>query len=352
MSVNQRRVALITGGNSGIGFATASKLVAGGFHVILASRNQATSAQACGRLRAANPNASVESIPLDLASFAAVRQCAAAFQAKGYPLHVLINNAGGSIPGKHARLTADGFELTLGTNHLGHFLLTHLLLDDLQRSAPARVITVSSQLHIPGYAGGPPPDFDYDNLKGEKYYNAAIFYRNSKLANMWFTYELQRRLAGAGVTSNAVCPGFVPAAIGDRRTAPIVRFLYQQILARMPFARSLEQASASYLIAATDPRLEGVGGKFIVDGKARRSSDDSYDEHKARRLWEMSEVWCGLKVSGVALRVTSQPSIVNADRAAEEKGQRPDRNDQPQPRPDEGRNPGEPAEGDCVIDEA
>ena len=285
---------MITGGNSGIGFATARKLAAKGFHVILASRNQQTSAQAIARIRASQPNASVESIPLDLASFASVRQCAAAFQAKGYPLHVLINNAGGSNPGKQTRFTADGFELTFGTNHLGHFLLTNLLLDDLKRSAPARVITVSSQLHIPGYGGGPPPDFDYDNLKGEKYYNANIFYRNSKLANMWFTYELQRRLKGTGVTSNAVCPGFVPAAIADRRTSPVERFMYKHILARMPFARSLEQASTSYLFAATDPSLEGVGGKFIVDGKGRRSSDESYDEQKARRLWDLSWASCGL----------------------------------------------------------
>ena len=196
--------------------------------------------------------------------------------------------------GKQARFTTDGFEMTLGTNHLGHFLFTNLLLDDLKRSAPARVITVSSQLHIPGYAGGKPPDFDYDNLKGEKYYDANVFYRNSKLANMWFTYELQRRLTGTGVTSNAVCPGFVPAAIADRRTSPIDRFMYKQVLARMPFARSLEQASASYMVAATDPSLEGVGGKFIVDGKERRSSDDSYDEAKARRLWDLSWAWCGL----------------------------------------------------------
>lgn len=300
MSVNQRRVAMITGGNSGIGFAVASKLAAQGFHVILASRNQQTSARAMARIHAGNPNASVESLPLDLASFAAVRQCAAAFQAQGYPLHVLINNAGGSIAGKQASFTTDGFELTLGTNHLGHFLLTNLLLDNLKRSAPARVITVSSQLHIPGYGGGPPPDFDYDNLKGEKYYDARVFYRNSKLANMWFTYELQRRLTGAGVTSNAVCPGFVPAAIADRRTSLIERFMYKQILARMPFARSLEQASASYLVAATDPHLEGAGGKFIVDGKERRSSDDSYDEQKARRLWELSWAWCGLDVIGPA----------------------------------------------------
>lgn len=296
MSVNSPRVAMITGGNSGIGFATATRLAAHGFHVIMASRNQQTSAQAIARIRARQPDASIESIPLDLASFASVRQCAAAFQAKGYPLHVLINNAGGSIPGKHARFTADGFEMTFGTNHLGHFLFTNLLLDSLTRSAPARVITVSSQLHIPGYAGGKPPDFDYDNLKGEKYYDANVFYRNSKLANMWFTYELQRRLTGTGVTSNAVCPGFVPAAIAERRTSPVERFLYKQILARMPFARSLEQASTSYMVAATDPGLEGVGGKFIVDGKERCSSEESYDEQRARRLWDASWAWCGLGV--------------------------------------------------------
>ena len=294
MSDTPSRVAMITGGNSGIGFATARKLAAQGFHVILASRNQQTSAQAIARIQAGQPTASVESIPLDLASFASVRQCAAAFQAKGYPLHVLINNAGGAIKGKQASFTADGFEMTFGTNHLGHFLLTNLLLDNLKRSAPARVITVSSQRHIPGYAGGPGAKFDYDNLKGEKFYDPATFYCNSKLANMWFTYELQRRLTGSGVTSNAVCPGFVPEAIGDRRTSPLDRLLYRKILPRMPFARSLDQASASYVMAATDPRWEGVGGKFIVDGKERRSSDESYDEARARQLWELSWVWCGL----------------------------------------------------------
>jgi retinol dehydrogenase 12 len=295
VSVNPSPVALITGGNSGIGFATARKLAAKGFHVIMASRNQQTSAQAIARIRVGQPNAYVESIPLDLASFASIRQCAATFQSKGYPLHVLINNAGGSIKGKQASFTADGFEMTFGTNHLGHFLLTNLLLGNLKRSAPARVITVSSQLHIPGYGGSPGANFDYANLKGEKFYDPAAFYRNSKLANMWFTYELQRRLTGSGVTSNAVCPGFVPEAIGDRRTAPMDRLLYRKILPHMPFARSLDQASDSYLMAATDPRWEGVGGKFIVDGKERRSSAASYDEEKAQRLWDLSWAWCGLE---------------------------------------------------------
>jgi len=295
MSANQLRVAMITGGNSGIGFATANKLAAKGYAVILASRNQQASGQAIVRIQTVNPDAIVESIPLDLSSFASVRQCASAFQAKGYPLHILINNAGGSVPGKQASFTIDGFELTLGTNHLGHFLLTNLLIEDLKRSTPARVVTVLSELHNPAYAGGPAPDFDYNNLKGEKYYNPQVFYRNSKLANMWFAYELQRRMTGTGVTSNAVCPGFVPAAIAARRKSPIENFFYAQIMARMPFARSLEQASDSYIFAATDAALEGVGGKFIVNCKQKRSSDDSYEEEKARRLWELSWEWCGLK---------------------------------------------------------
>ena len=295
MTINSQRVAIIRGGNGGIGFATVSKLAKIGFVVILASRNQKTSMQAIERIQANTPNAHIESIPLDLASFTSIRQCVAEFQSKGYPLHILINNAGGSVPGEQASFTADGFELTFGTNHLGHFLLTNLLLEDLKRSAPARVITVSSELHNPDHAGGPAPDFDYDNLKGEKYYHPQIFYRNSKLANLWFAYELQRRLAGTGVTSNAVCPGFVPAAIAARRKSPISRFFYAQIMSRMPFARSLEEASSSYMFASTAPELEGIGGKFIVDSKEKRSSAESYDEEKARRLWEMSWQWCGLE---------------------------------------------------------
>jgi len=294
MIEKQSRIAMITGGNSGIGFATVRKLTLKGYHVILASRNQQSSQNAISKIRTQNPGASIESIPLDLASFASVRECVEVFQGKDLPLHVLINNAGGSIPGKTAKFTRDGFEMTFGTNHLGHFLLTQLLLDDLIQSAPARVITVSSQLHIPGYGNGPPPDFDYENLKGEKYYDARIFYKNSKLANVWFAYELQRRLVNTGVTSNAVCPGFVPEAIGERRNSTFERFFYKKIMTKMPFARSLDQASDSYLSVAIDSRFDGVGGKFIVDGEAISSSEESYDEQKALRLWQSSMVWCGL----------------------------------------------------------
>ncbi|MBT3322529.1 MAG: SDR family NAD(P)-dependent oxidoreductase [Anaerolineae bacterium] len=294
MPTNQERVAMITGGNGGIGFATVKKLAAKGYHVFLASRNQEASRKAIEHIHAEQPDATVESIPLDLASFESIRACVSAFQAKRYPLHLLINNAGQMFDSKEGRFTADGFEITFGVNHLGHFLLTNLLLEDLKRSAPARVITVSSSLHDPALKQGPPTDFDYDNLKAEKYFDAQVFYKNSKLANIWFAYELNRLLEGTGVTSNAVCPGFVPAAIGARRKSPFSKFFFTQILAQMPFARSLDEASDSYLVAATKPKFGSEGGYFIVDGEEKRSSDESYDEEKAHILWEKSLAWCGL----------------------------------------------------------
>jgi retinol dehydrogenase-12 len=294
MNPSQPLTAMITGGNSGIGFATVKKLTARGYRVLLASRNQDATQKAIAAIRAEQPEAQVEALELDLASFASIRACVDAFHETGYPLHLLINNAGGSIAGEQARFTEDGFEMTFGINHLGHFLFTNLLLDDLKKSAPARVITVASQLHNPK-SPGPKADFDYDNLKGEKYYHQQIFYRNSKLANIWFAYELNRRLAGTGVTSNAVCPGFVPAAIGARRETPLAKFMFTRILPKMPFARSLAQASDSYLVAATQPEFGREGGQFIADSKAIASSEASYDEAEARILWEKSLAWCGLK---------------------------------------------------------
>ncbi len=155
MITSQQRVAMITGGNSGIGFATVTRLASLGYHVILAARNLEASKAAISRLRSTQPNAILESIPLDLASFASIRQCVDNFHAKGYPLHLLINHAGAVIYGKQASFTADGFEKTFQTNYLGHFLLTQLLLEDLKSSAPARIINVTSQTHIPGYGRGP-----------------------------------------------------------------------------------------------------------------------------------------------------------------------------------------------------
>jgi len=193
MSHGQQRYVIVTGGSQGIGLAAVHKLAAQGCHIVIASRNQQVSPQAIAKVKTATPGAQVEAMPLDLASFSSVRKCAATYIANGYPLHMLINNAGGMIYGKRACFSVDGFELTLQTNHLGHFLLTDLLLDVMKASGSARVVNVSSQTHIPGFGGGP-PGFDWDNLKAEKYYSQAVFYKNVKLITMM--WDMSRQWCG------------------------------------------------------------------------------------------------------------------------------------------------------------
>ncbi|MBP7692342.1 MAG: SDR family NAD(P)-dependent oxidoreductase [Anaerolineales bacterium] len=289
--MSDQRFALITGGNRGMGYATAVKLAQRGLRIVIATRDAARGAEAAEAIRRAVPGAQAEALPLDLSSFASIRAGAAEYGRRGYPLHVLLNNAGlGSYP-PPIRFTPDGHELIFGTNHLGPFLLTNLLLPVLERSAPARVVVVSSRRHIPNYAGRQPVDFDYANLRGEKYFNSAACYCNSKLANVWFTYELQRRLAGTGVTANAVCPGFVPATIAENR-AGLARIFYKEVMARMPFASTVENAAEMYAQVAVDPAW-AVGGQFVADFQAIRSSAESYDAAKARRCWEQSAAWCG-----------------------------------------------------------
>lgn len=290
--MTEERFALITGGNRGMGFATAVKLAQRGLRIIVATRDATRGAQAAEAIRRAVPGAAAEALPLDLSSFASIRAAAAEYQRRGYPLHVLVNNAGlGSYP-PPIRFTPDGHELIFGTNHLGPFLFTNLLRETLQRSAPARVVVVSSRRHIPDYAGGQPVDFDYANLRGEKYFKSATCYCNSKLANVWFTYELQRRLAGTGVTANAVCPGFVPATIAENRRG-LERFFYKEIMSRMPFASTVENAAEMYAQVAAEPQW-AAGGQFVADFKAIPSSPESYDAAQARRCWDESARWCGL----------------------------------------------------------
>ena len=285
------QVAIVTGGNRGIGFETAKALAARGVHVIIAARNRERGEAALASLRSAIANAQVDVMEIDLASLASVRRFAEQYQARGLPLHILINNAGYIGLDKQIHLTQDGFELEFGTNHLGHFLLTNLLLPILKASAPARVITVSSIRHMKGKAGKG-ADFDFGNLKGEKWYDPRIFYNNTKLANIWFAYELQRRLAGTGVTSVAACPGFVPETLGAAKTG-FARWFYSKALMLIPAARTADVSGKELADLALNPEFAGVGGKFYADGKEIRSSDESYDEAKAKRLWDLSTEWTG-----------------------------------------------------------
>ncbi|HEY3451646.1 MAG TPA: SDR family NAD(P)-dependent oxidoreductase [Myxococcales bacterium] len=291
------KVAIVTGGNRGLGNATVEKLARRGFHVVLTARKDGEAVAASVRARV--PDAQVQSLPLDLASFESIRAFAKAFHALGLPLHLLVNNAGLMNTDPKPAQTAEGFELTLGTNHIGHFLLTHLLLGDLQRSAPSRLVVLSSAMHRQGLGPGPGPDFDYDNLNGEKSFHPVCAYRNSKLANLWFARELARRLEGKAVAVVAVNPGWVPATIAETRESAFQRFLFRHVYPLFPFARTIDQAVENTVFAATDPALQSQSGGYFEDLKPGIVSDDAKDEAKARRLWEASCGWCGLASFGV-----------------------------------------------------
>ncbi len=291
MTDKQQNSVIVTGGNRGIGYATAVALAKRGTHVIITSRDVRRGEESAARLRAEVPDASAEVMQLDLASLANIRQFAGAYLAAGKPLHALINNAGAIGLGKEIQFTQDGFELEFGINHIGHFLLTKLLMPALVQAAPARVITVSSIRHIPG-KGGKGAQFDFDNLKGEKGFDPRLAYNNTKLANVWFTHELQRRHGKDGIIAIAACPGFVPQTLGATRSG-VSAFFYNRVLMMIPAARTADVSGEELAVLALDPQYSKAGGRFFVDGAEARSSDESYDAAKAARLWELSENWTG-----------------------------------------------------------
>jgi NAD(P)-dependent dehydrogenase (short-subunit alcohol dehydrogenase family) len=211
----QGRTAVITGANTGLGFQTAKVLAQHGATVVLACRNLDKAANAAARVRAAAPRATVSTLQLDLASLASVRRAAERLRADHPRIDLLINNAGGVIP-RH-RLTEDGFELTLATNHLGPFALTGLVLDRLLAVPGSRVVTVSSIGHRRG-------TINFDDLHFQRGYRHQAAYFQSKLANLLFTYELQHRLAAAGAATVAVAahPGNARTEFG-RELSPMVR---------------------------------------------------------------------------------------------------------------------------------
>ena len=207
------RVALITGANTGIGLVTARELAAQGAHVFIACRAAATGQAAVADIRARAAGAQVELLALDLGDFDSVRACAAAFLERGLPLQLLINNAG--LAGSKG-LTKSGFELAFGTNHMGHFLLTTLLLERIRASAPARIVTVSSRAHtrVDG--------IDWAAVRQPSQSTGALReYGVSKLANALFSAELSRRLEGSGVNTYALHPGVVATDVWRAVPAPL-----------------------------------------------------------------------------------------------------------------------------------
>ncbi len=269
------KVCLVTGGNSGIGKATAIGLAELGARVVIVSRDKDKGEAALIEIRARRGNRNVEMMQADMSSQDSVRQLANDFARRYKGLHVLINNAGIILPKRV--VTVDGLEATFATNHLGHFLLTNLLLGLIKASAPSRIINITSSAHRG-------TEVNFEDLQGEKKYSGFQAYSQSKLANVLFTYELARRLGGTGVTVNCLHPGVVRTGFGKDQGG----LFSIGIRIVSPFMMSPERAARAAIYLATSPELDGVTGKHFSKGKEEKSSMESYDQAAAERLWKVS----------------------------------------------------------------
>lgn len=269
---NRSRVYLITGANAGVGRATAERLAETGAQVVLVCRDRGRGEAARREIVAATGNKGVELLIADLSSQRQVRELAAEFLSRYERLDLLINNA--AVLPRRRQVTADGLEQQFAVNHLAPFLLTNLLLDILRRSAPSRVVTVSSEAHREGR-------IDFADLQGERSYRRLRAYRQSKLANILFTRELSRRLQGSGVTANSVHPGVVATKLlfSGWRSAGLVR----------PFLRSPEGGARPVSYLALSPEVAGISGRYFVDRRPVEPSSRAQDPETAKRLWEVSE---------------------------------------------------------------
>jgi NAD(P)-dependent dehydrogenase (short-subunit alcohol dehydrogenase family) len=284
------RVAIVTGGNSGLGFGTAAVLADKGAHVVLAVRNLDKGNDAANRIKSKSPNAVVALQELDLTSLESVHKAAAQLRADHPRIDLLINNAGVMyVPTRET--TQDGFEMQFGTNHLGHFALTGQLLDNMLQVEGSRVVTVSSVGHRILAR------IHFDDLQLERRYNRVESYGQSKLANLLFTYELQRRLKLKGAPTIAVAahPGFADTELMRHLPGFIPDFVWR------PFTQRADIGALPTLRAATDPGVQG-GQYYGPDGigeaqghpKLVKSSAQSHSEGLQRRLWTVSEELTGV----------------------------------------------------------
>lgn len=271
-----RPVAVVTGANGGVGREISRGLLSRGFRVVLAVRDLAKGEATTHTLGGGEP------MRLDLADLESVRACSAALLARHARIDLLVNNAG--MHTAERALTPQGIETTFATNHLGHYLLTRLLLDRLRASAPARVVHVASEAHR--FAR-----LDLDDPMRTRRWSGVLAYTQSKLANVMFSHALARRLEGTGVTSNAVHPGSVRTgwARGDGSG------LFRHVVAvASPFLVSPEKGARTPLWVATDPALAGANGRYFVRGRERASSGASRDVEAQERLWALSASLVGL----------------------------------------------------------
>ena len=274
------RTVVITGGNSGIGKETAVALARDGARVIIAARDPVRAAAAVDDIIARSGSTSVERVGLDLASIASIRDCAAVLATKTDRLSVLINNAGVIL--RRRQTTSDGFEMTFGVNHLGHFLLTELLHGLLEQGAPSRIVVVASDAYKGARRG---LDFADLNLEHSRYGPFKAYCR-SKLANILFTRELARRLDGSGVTANAVHPGIVATRLArDGDGGPLADVAMTLV---RPFFSTPEQGARTSIYVASAPELESITGAYFAESLPAATNRHALDMTAARRLWDAS----------------------------------------------------------------
>jgi NAD(P)-dependent dehydrogenase (short-subunit alcohol dehydrogenase family) len=284
----QGRLAVVTGANTGLGFETAQVLAARGASVVLAVRDIEKGKHAAARIAGAAPGADVMVQLLDLTSLDSIRAAADELRAKHRRIDLLINNAGVMFTPRQT--TSDGFELQFGTNHLGHFALTGLLLEQMLPVPDSRVVTLSSLLHRVRAR------INFDDLQGKRSYSRVGAYGKSKLANLLFTYELQSRLSGAGTTiSVAAHPGLANTEL-TRNSPAIAQFFYARVI-----SQKAAMGALPVLRAATDPSV--LGGQYYGPGgflgargypKLAESSRRSHDPAIQHRLWTASEELTGV----------------------------------------------------------
>lgn len=282
---------LITGANSGIGKAAAIQLAKLDATIIMACRSSQRGAQALEDVSQASGSDKLELMQLDLASQASVRQFAVEFEQRHARLDVLIHNAANfDHTLKQATLTVDGIETIFATNHISIFMLTQLLLDTLQASAPSRIITVASK----GLIAYPFLDIEFDNLNGERKFSTQHAYYHSKQAQIMFTYDLAERLKGSGVTVN--CVRVTNVAIPDDRLQHLPKWLLKIYHLKRGMAITPERQAETYVYLAADPAVQEVtGGYWDENNQPVRSNAKSYNRETWKKLWDVSHRMAGIE---------------------------------------------------------
>lgn len=281
------KTALVTGASSGIGQATALGLAELGARVVLLCRDREKGEASVAEIRRNVSGASLDLVIADFSSLAEVRRAAGDVLSRFPDLHVLVNNAA-TVPGKR-RLSRDGIEMQFAVNHLAPFLFTNLLLPRLKTCAPARIVNVSSNMHLGA-------TLDFDDVQSERSYAAMRVYGKTKLANVLFTDELSRMLGGTGVTVNALHPGVVATGIARELTFPIN---YIAKVAGLFWLSPRDGARTSIYLAAS-PEVNGASGKYFEKCRERASSPASHDADAAKRLWKVSAEMTGLDSADAA----------------------------------------------------